>query len=110
MDSYKDSNPKNLEIRCPFLDDDNRCEIHEFRPLACRAYGLSTIDGNCVQACNHYLGAYQDYSVTDRPVVDSRPYTHVMGKANSEFAKTSAYSHLRQPVALLVAWLKSCCL
>ncbi|MCE2928000.1 MAG: YkgJ family cysteine cluster protein [Candidatus Caenarcaniphilales bacterium] len=106
MDSYKNSNPHNLEIRCPFLADDNRCEIHEFRPLACRAYGLSTIDGHCVQACNHYLGAYQGYSATDRPVVDSRPYTQVMGKANSKLAKASEYSYLRQPVALLVAWLK----
>lgn len=27
-------------IRCPLLGDDNRCEMYEFRPIACRVYGI----------------------------------------------------------------------
>ena len=33
-------------IRCPMLNDDNECEIYEFRPLTCKLYGIPTaIDG-----------------------------------------------------------------
>lgn len=28
--------------RCPLLGDDLRCSVHEYRPMACRAYGVTT--------------------------------------------------------------------
>ena len=29
-----------LRIRCPLLDDDQRCALYDFRPLTCRLYGI----------------------------------------------------------------------
>lgn len=33
--------------RCPLLSDQNRCLIYEFRPLVCRAYGITGVDEWC---------------------------------------------------------------
>ena len=34
-----------LVTRCPFLQDDARCSIHEIRPIVCRAYGVTRLPG-----------------------------------------------------------------
>ncbi len=31
-----------IKVRCPMLDDENRCEIYQFRPITCRLYGIPT--------------------------------------------------------------------
>jgi Fe-S-cluster containining protein len=33
-----------LKGKCPFLREDNLCDIYEFRPTVCKLY---PIDGNC---------------------------------------------------------------
>jgi Fe-S-cluster containining protein len=30
------------KIKCPLLDDKNQCSLYEFRPIACRVYGIPT--------------------------------------------------------------------
>jgi Fe-S-cluster containining protein len=33
-------------VRCPLLNDENQCELYDFRPITCRLYGIPTsIDG-----------------------------------------------------------------
>lgn len=29
-------------VRCPLLDDENRCEMYHYRPITCRLYGIPT--------------------------------------------------------------------
>ncbi|MFC1799266.1 YkgJ family cysteine cluster protein [Thermodesulfobacteriota bacterium] len=29
-------------VRCPLLDNENRCELYHFRPITCRLYGIPT--------------------------------------------------------------------
>ncbi len=31
-----------FKIKCPLLNSDNLCELYEFRPITCRAYGIPT--------------------------------------------------------------------
>lgn len=31
-----------LRMRCPLLDDDNRCILYDARPITCRVYGIPT--------------------------------------------------------------------
>lgn len=38
-------------IRCPLLDDEQKCVIYPFRPITCRAYGIPTVIGGKVHAC-----------------------------------------------------------
>ena len=37
---------------CPFLDEDKRCLIHPYRPLVCRAFGVTrTVHRDCQRPC-----------------------------------------------------------
>lgn len=38
-------------IRCPLLNDDEQCMLYENRPHTCRVYGIPTISGGQVHAC-----------------------------------------------------------
>jgi Fe-S-cluster containining protein len=89
-------NPNNFAHRCPFLADDNGCSIHEHRPFACRFYGLATLDGKSVQACNYYL---EQFDPKERTVLDSRQATTILGKANRELCDG------KQLAGTLTAWL-----
>jgi Fe-S-cluster containining protein len=96
--SKEEMNPNNLPHRCPFLEDSNACAIHEHRPFACRFYGLSTLDGETVQACNYYL---EQFPKEERSVLDSRSATQLLGKANKELCNG------KQVAGTLTAWLSN---
>ena len=38
-------------VRCPMLDDQDRCEIYAFRPITCRFYGIPTAIGGAGHTC-----------------------------------------------------------
>jgi len=40
-------------IRCPLLNDDNRCDLYAFRPIACRVYGIPLAIGGKGHTCGH---------------------------------------------------------
>ena len=40
-----------LRVRCPLLDDDDRCALYEFRPITCRLYGIPTQIGGAAHTC-----------------------------------------------------------
>jgi len=39
-------------IRCPLLDDDDRCLLYAYRPITCRLYGLPMQIGQEVHTCS----------------------------------------------------------
>ena len=100
-------NPHAFQFTCPMLGDDDLCTIHEARPLACRSFGLSTINGQDVQACKFYLTQFQYNSSqrNERDVYDSQPHTAMIGSSNELLAKQYGFADYKQPVGTLVAWL-----
>jgi Fe-S-cluster containining protein len=38
-------------IRCPVLDEDEKCEMYESRPITCRLYGIPTVIGGQAHTC-----------------------------------------------------------
>lgn len=38
-------------VRCPMLNDQDRCEIYDFRPITCRLYGIPTAIGGKGHTC-----------------------------------------------------------
>jgi len=38
-------------VRCPALNDDNRCSIYDVRPITCRIYGVPTVIGGKAHTC-----------------------------------------------------------
>lgn len=57
--AYQNGEPENkiLEkmaeqrIRCPLLDDSDKCELYESRPITCRLYGIPTVIGGKAHTC-----------------------------------------------------------
>jgi Fe-S-cluster containining protein len=39
-------------VRCALLNDDNRCDLYESRPITCRLYGIPTQIGEKAHSCN----------------------------------------------------------
>ncbi len=39
------------KVRCPALNDDDRCAIYDVRPLTCRIYGIPTVIGGKAHTC-----------------------------------------------------------
>lgn len=38
-------------VRCPLLNDDEMCELYEYRPITCRLYGIPTSIGGRSHTC-----------------------------------------------------------
>lgn len=38
-------------VRCPLLDDGDKCELYESRPITCRLYGIPTVIGGKAHTC-----------------------------------------------------------
>ncbi len=38
-------------IRCPLLDEEEKCEMYESRPITCRLYGIPTVIGGKAHTC-----------------------------------------------------------
>ena len=38
-------------VRCPLLDDSDKCELYESRPITCRLYGIPTVIGGKAHTC-----------------------------------------------------------
>ncbi|MDY0131730.1 MAG: YkgJ family cysteine cluster protein [Desulforegulaceae bacterium] len=38
-------------VRCPLLNENNQCDLYDFRPLNCRAYGVPTETGGTSHIC-----------------------------------------------------------
>jgi len=38
-------------VRCPLLNDDNMCDLYEYRPITCRLYGMPTSTGGISHTC-----------------------------------------------------------
>ena len=38
-------------VRCPLLNDDDKCDLYEYRPITCRLYGMPTSTGSISHTC-----------------------------------------------------------
>ncbi|GBF35693.1 glutamate synthase large chain [Desulfocucumis palustris] len=38
-------------VRCPLLNDENKCSMYQHRPITCRVYGMPTVIGGKMHAC-----------------------------------------------------------
>lgn len=40
-----------IKLRCPLLDDEDKCALYEARPITCRLYGVPTVIGGQGHTC-----------------------------------------------------------
>lgn len=40
-----------MRVKCPLLNEDNRCDLYEYRPITCRLYGIPTVINGKAHGC-----------------------------------------------------------
>lgn len=40
-----------VRVRCPLLNDEDRCILYEYRPITCRLYGIPSVIGGKTHVC-----------------------------------------------------------
>jgi Fe-S-cluster containining protein len=78
-------------IRCPMLNDEQMCEIYEFRPLTCKLYGIPTAIGGQGYTCG--LSAFEKGKIY--PTADLDKIQNRLLQLSSELAVAVGSKYLR---------------
>ncbi len=78
-------------IRCPLLNEKNLCELYDYRPIACRVYGIPTAIGGKGHTCG--LSGFipgQRYPTFNQDII----HGHLL-KLSAEFVREIHSAHTR---------------
>lgn len=84
-----------VRMRCPLLDDDNRCLMYDERPITCRIYGVPVAIGGKAHVCG--FSAFEqgrDYPAVQLAKIQSRLEelsAAIAGETGSPFELTDIY-------------------
>ena len=62
-------------VRCPLLNEEDRCDLYERRPITCRFYGLPTSIGGVGHTCG--LSGFvkgQEYQTVNLDIIQKKLY------------------------------------
>ncbi|MDM8524467.1 YkgJ family cysteine cluster protein [Desulfococcaceae bacterium HSG8] len=80
-------------IRCPLLNDEDACDLYEYRPITCRFYGIPTAIGGKGHTCG--LSAFaqgQQYPTVNLDVIHKKLYEiseELVKEIRSKYARMS---------------------
>ena len=78
-------------IRCPLLNEQNLCDMYEYRPITCRLYGIPTTIGGLGHTCgkSDFVEGKQ-YPTVNLDVLQNKLY-----KISAEFVKEIKSGHVK---------------
>ncbi len=78
-------------IRCPLLNEQNLCDMYEYRPITCRLYGIPTTIGGLGHTCGKsgFVEGKQ-YPTVNLDVLQNKLY-----KISAEFVKEIKSGHVK---------------
>lgn len=76
-------------VRCPLLDDSNRCRLYAFRPITCRLYGIPT----SIQGAGHTCGLSGFVKGAAYPTVNLDVIHRRLFEISTELVKTLRSRH-----------------
>ena len=80
-------------LRCPLLNEENKCDLYEFRPITCRLYGIPLSIGGTGHTCG--LSGFQEgkkYPTVNMDIIQKKLYEisdALVKRINSKYAKIS---------------------
>ncbi len=82
------------KVRCPLLNDENQCDLYEYRPITCRVYGIPTAISGRGHTCG--MSGFiegKKYPTANLDVIHKKLY-----RISAEYAKSikSRYSKLAE--------------
>jgi len=84
-------------VRCPLLDEDNRCRLYAFRPITCRLYGIPT----SIQGAGHTCGRSGFQKGRAYPTVNLDAIHHRLLKISTALVKELRTRNVRMADMLI---------
>lgn len=78
-------------VRCAFLNDNDKCDLYEYRPVTCRLYGIPTSIGGEVHTCGMSgFAEGREYPAVKLDIIQERLYRisfELTSEIKSKYAK-----------------------
>jgi len=78
-------------VRCAFLNDNDKCDLYEYRPITCRLYGIPTSIGVEVHTCGMSgFAEGKEYPAVKLDIIQERLYRislELTSEIKSKYAK-----------------------
>lgn len=78
-------------VRCAFLNDNDKCDLYEYRPITCRLYGIPTSIGGEVHTCGMSgFAEGREYPAVKLDIIQERLYRislELTSEIKSKYAK-----------------------
>jgi len=90
-----------MRVRCPLLNDQDRCDAYELRPITCRLYGIPTVIGDKAHGCG--LSAFEQgraYPTVKMDTIHKRLYDISFGLAQEIKSKYPKLAELLLPLSM----------
>lgn len=90
-------------VRCPLLNDDEKCDLYEYRPITCRLYGMPTATGGIGHSCGKsgFIEGKQ-YPTANLDVVQKRLYEISAELVNNIKTKYVKMAEMLVPVSMAI--------
>lgn len=91
----------NHRVRCPALNDQDRCDIYDVRPITCRLYGIPTVIGGRGHTCG--LSGFeqgQSYPTVKLDAIYQRLYEISSGLARSIESRYPKLAEMLVPLSM----------
>lgn len=78
-------------VRCPLLNEQEKCDLYDYRPITCRLYGIPTLIGDKAHSCGKsaFLEG-KDYPTANLNIISDRLYA-----ISNEFVKAIKSKHIK---------------
>ncbi len=80
-----------VRVRCPMLNDENRCDLYDYRPITCRLYGIPT----AINGHSHTCGISGFEPGTPYPTVNLDAIHNSLLRISADFVASLKTRHVR---------------
>jgi Fe-S-cluster containining protein len=90
-------------LRCPLLNEEDKCDLYQFRPITCRLYGIPLSIGGKGHTCG--VSGFQEgkeYPTVNMDIIQSRLYEISDAFVKSIGSKYAKLSEMLVPVSMAI--------
>lgn len=90
-------------LRCPLLNEEDKCDLYEFRPITCRLYGIPLLIGGAGHTCG--VSGFQEgkeYPTVNMDIIQKKLYEISDGLVKSVNSKYAKMSEMLVPVSMAI--------
>jgi len=91
----------NERVRCPLLNEKDKCDLYEHRPITCRLYGIPVSSGGMVHTCGKsgFIEGHP-YNTVKLEIIQGRLFTLSAELVSSFDTKYTAMAEMLVPLSM----------